>query len=254
MPRRYYLFTIILLFLQCAAIFDRRNDFEKAIAHYHKADMGQAILYFNKYLEKNPGADTVLYFLYDCYRRQGDHPAQIGILETLAQHASADPHVYTILLRHYYTNSAYDRFFSLYGSVPDSIRPVLDARYVLTRDLYSRLCLGATHTAAIANDPVRHALARGYLPPVPDGMYYEQDTMTIGNFIITLDNLLEPTYPKHFYLLIHVPERSFLYLPYMRLIDIGILAYQRDIDPDMIVPVSMAVRAINIMVERGYFD
>ncbi|MBN2620669.1 hypothetical protein JXB22_06200 [candidate division WOR-3 bacterium] len=253
MPRRYYLFTVVLVFLQCAAIFDRRNDFEKAIAHYQKADIDYAILYFNRYLEKNPGADTVLYFLYDCYRRQGDQSAQIGILETLAQHETRDPHVYTTLLRHYDTNNAYDRFFNLYGSAPDPVRPILDARYVLTRELYARLCAGATHTAAV-HDPVRHAVVRGYLPSTPDGLYYEQDTMTVGNFIITLDNLLEPVYPKHFYPLAHISERSFLYLPCMRLIDTGILTYQRDIDPDMVVPVSMAVRAIQIMTERGYID
>lgn len=254
MPRRYYFCTVIVLFLQCATIFDRRSDFEKAIVHYHDANIERAIHYFEKYLVKHPESDTALYYLYDCYRQQGDHRAQIDILETFVQRTSTDVHVYTVLLNHYYTKGNYDRFFRLYGSTPEPVKPIIDARYGLTRGLYARLCIGATHTTAIANEPMHHALARGYLPFTPDGMSHEQDTMTFGNLIIALDHLLEPTYPEHFYPLKHISERSFLYLPYMRLVNTGILAYQSAIDPNMIVPVSMAVQAIQNMCDRGYID
>jgi tetratricopeptide (TPR) repeat protein len=254
MSRHYCIWTVIILTLQCATVFDRRNDFEKAIAYYQKADLKKAIQHFEKHHAEHPGSDTTLYYLYDCYRRQGDHDSQITTLEELTGLGTLDHQAYTVLLSHYQTVKAYDRFFSLYASSPASLKPILDTRYALTRMLYARLVVGATRRASLSTDPLTYTVGKGYLPAGPDGILYEQDTITMGNLIVALDNLLEPVYPARFYPMTHLSERSFLYLPYMRLINAGILEYEQNMDPKEPARVSHAVQAINLMVERGYLD
>lgn len=254
MPRCYYFWIIPFFLLQCAAIFSRRNDFEKGVALYQKEKIDKAIVFFEKHYSTHPFSDTTLYYLHDCYRRQGDYNAQIQTLERLAKLNILDSQVYSILLDYYISKAMYDRFFDLYYSIPASLISVFDPRYVLTRSMYAKLLVGATRTNVLQNNPMQHVIARGYLPAGADGTYFEDDTLTIGNFIIALDNLFEPTYPKTFYPMSHIPERSFLYLPYMRLVDQGILDYQRDIDPGKIARLSMVVYAIHNMVERGIID
>jgi hypothetical protein len=214
----------------------------------------KAILYFEKYHKKNPTADTVLYYLHDCYRKQGDVHAQIHALERLADLGVADVHVYKVLLRHYSGNNAHDRFFESYLSAPPSLAHLLDKDYTLTRELYAKLLLGAIGNPKWQGGPMDFAITKEYMPTVPSGAYYKNDTMTIGNLIITLDRLLEPIYPADFYPMTHISERSFLYLPYMRLVDRGILTYERDVHPDAIAPLSITVNAIHVMTQRGYID
>jgi tetratricopeptide (TPR) repeat protein len=253
MPRRYYFWTIILFILNCVAIFDRRNDFEKAINYYQKAEIEKAINHFEKYHLQYPLSDTTLYYIYDCYRRQGNQEAKIQVLEKLVALRTNDVQVYSVLLKHYYVTLNYGRFFTLYGSLPESVKPLLDAQYVLTRQLYSQLLAGTDHITSY-NDPVQIAVAKGYLPRCPDGNYYRYDTMTVANLIIALDILLEPIYPKHFYPMNNISERSFIYLPYMRLVDLEILTYDRQMDPNTIASLSMAVQAIQKMGQRGFID
>jgi len=254
MPRCYYIWIALIFFLQCASIFDRRNEFEKAVAYYQQSDIEKAIHYFKEYYAKNPFSDTTLYYLHDCYRQQGDINAQILVLERLTDLNTKDIHVYTVLLRYYFDNKEYDRFFETYRSAPVSIVPLLDARYTLTRELYAKLLLGATRTAKWQGDPMEFAVTKGFLHTVITDAYYQDDTMTIGNLIVALDRLLEPTYPKQFYPMSYISERSFLYLPYMRLVDMDILAYERDVDPNRITPLNIAVKAIHAMMQRGYLD
>jgi len=254
MSRCYYIWITLFFLVQCAAIFDRRNDFEKGVGFYQKNNLDKAIRLFEKHYSEHPFSDTVLYYLHDCYRKQGDHKARILTLERLAELDIQDEQVYTTLLDHYFSRTMYDRFYYLCRSVPATIMSILDSRYTMTRNMYAILLVGATHNTAWHNDPMHYAITKGYLFPGITGAYFEHDTITIGNFIVTLDKLLEPTYPRLFYPMTHISERSFLYLPYMRLIDMEILDYQKNIDPNRPAPFSLVVPAIKEMIERGFID
>lgn len=254
MPGRYYIWAIILLVIQCSSLFDKRSDLEKAIDHYHKTNIEKAVHHFNAYYQKHPTSDTVLYYLHDCYKKMGNNKARIEILERLVALNTHDVQVYVVLYAHYHSMKYYDRLFTMLASAPPSVLKEFDKQYAVTRELYAKLLVGSLNASVAYQDPIAYAVMKNYLPVFLDGMFYREDRITMGNLIIMNDQLIEPSYPGQFYFTRNISDHSFLYLPYMRLIDKKIIPHYEDLDPNAFVPLGLAMYVIRNMKMRGFFD
>jgi len=254
MSGRYSIWAIILLIVQCSSFFDKRTDLEKAVDHYQEHDLEKAVQYFKKYYKENPSSGTVLYYLHDCYKKMGDTYACVDILERLVDLNTKDVQVYVALYVHYHSMMQYDDLYAVLISAPQSVLADFNRRFVVTRELYTKLIVGALGVSAAYKDPIWYATVNNYIPVFLDGMFYEEDRITMGNLIIMNDRLMPPSYPGHFYPTQHISDHSFLYLPYMRLIDKKIIPYDKNLDPNAPVPLSLAMQVIKNMKQGGYFD
>ncbi len=253
MPCRNYCWILIFVFLHCATLFQRRSEFEKGLKLYQQSNFREASVHFNAYYTKHPDSDTTLYYLYDCYRKLNQSERSARVLEQLVKIGSLDKKVYLALFSHYHRTSRYDDLYRLLINLDNPIQDTFDERYVLTRELYAEIICGAT-TKFVHSDPIVFAILEGYLPSFPDGETHEDDPITYGNLIILLDKLVEPIYPERFYKMKNISSSSFLYLPYMRLVHLGVVELNQELDPEEKAPITMAAQAVANLEKRGVID
>ena len=134
-----------------------------------------------------------------------------------------------------------------------SIKPVFNEKHALTRRLFAEILCGATERSLYA-DPMVFAISEKYLPLFPDSKFYDFDTLTNANLIILFDRLVEPVYPKDFFAMKNIQNSSYLYIPYMRLIDLGIMPFNADLDPNAYAPLTSAVTGITQLKKRGLIE
>ncbi|HEX7320453.1 MAG TPA: hypothetical protein VF399_08875 [bacterium] len=249
MPRCHYFWTLILVFTSCF-FFKRQNEFQHGLEFYKRGDFEQAAGKFTRFSVKRAQNDTVLYYLFDCYQRLGETEKGIGVLEEFVRRKSSDVNVYLHLFRYRQRRSDFSGMSGILEKIRPSMRTRFNAEFPLTRQLLAELTCGAAQMS-LGIDPVSYAVEQGLLFRFPDGNLYEQDTLTGGNLIIALDSKLPPFYPRHFYAVPAISSHSFLYLPYMRLVEYGILPIDPDLKPAAPAPLMNAFDAINSLREQG---
>lgn len=248
-----YGWTAILALLCCAPLLDRKNDLERGLISYKHQDYAAAARYFETYYSQTPDADSVLYYLYSCYEHLDRTDDQIVVLERLVARHTQDENVYLNLVHLYRTTSRYAALGNMLALIDPSAGRRVDQRLILTRRFYAELLCGAA-AASMPADPLAFCVARGYLPVAPDGQIYERDTVTVAQLIILLDRLVEPTQPRALRTVPRIPARSFLYLPYLRLVELGVLDLDDDLAPEQDARVLTAARAMARLKQRGIFD
>lgn len=253
MPGRYYYCTLILAFINCAPFFHRRSEFEKGLEFYQQLNFREAAKHFDSHYVKHPSSDTTLYYLYDCFKRLNQPGQEIKVLERFAEIGSKDKTVYLNLFYYYRKMSRYNDLYKLLINLEPSIKDIFNERCVLTRRLYGEILSGATKKS-VYSDPVIFAVSEGYIPVYPNGEFYADDTITNGNLIIILDRLVDPIYPHNFFKMKNISSSSFLYLPYMRLVQLGIIEYDPELNPDECASVIMAAKAVANLKNGGLID
>jgi tetratricopeptide (TPR) repeat protein len=241
MSYRHYLWILITIFFNCTLFF-QKNEFEKGLRYYQEGDFRQASYYFSEYYSEHPESDTVLYYLYDCYNKLHQHEKKIAVLEQFAKRGSENENVYLNLFSFYQKNAQYHDLYELLAELHPVMRNMLDTRYVVTRRLYAEIVSGAFNITG-SLDPMVFATSHGYLPLFPDNKFYDDDTITQGNLIMLLDRLVAPLYPEKFYTMRYISNHSFLYLPYMRLVVLGVLEFNPELNPAENARISTVVTA-----------
>jgi len=171
------------------------------------------------------------------------------ILERLERIGSENENVYLNLIYYYRKNFQYDKLYNLIINLRPGVKKKFDMHYVLTLRLYAEILSGASSKMNI--NPITYARTQGYLFDFPDGKFYENDTLTMGNLIILLDRLIEPFYPEKFFLIKNISSHSFLYIPYMRLLELGVLEFNLNLNPEEPASVTTAAVAIAYLKKRG---
>lgn len=253
MPRRNYCWILVFVFLHCSTLLQHRSEFDKGLKLYQQSNFYEAALHFNAYYTKHPHSDTTLYYLYDCYKKLNQPERGALVLEQLVRTGSRDENVYMALFAYYHKTSRYDDLYKLLINLDNPIQDSFNERYVLTRQLYAEIICGAT-TKFVHSDPIVFAILEGYLPSFPDGETHMHDSITNGNLIILLDKLIEPVYPERFFKMKNIASSSFLYLPYMRLVHLGIVEFNRELDPGENAPITTAAQAVANLGKRGFID
>jgi len=253
MPGRYYFWALILTFSSCASLLHRENDFEHGLRLYREKQYTEAVDYFESYHRQHPDYDSTLYYLFNCYKHLSKHQEQISVLEKLAGRDIKDENVYLNLVYYYRKYEMYENLYTLLLNCPSQIKDALDKNLTLTRGFFAELICGATAKNA-QTDAMTYCISRDYMPLFPDGQMYYDDTLSFAHLIVLTDRLVDPDYPRHFFPMKNIPTKSYLYLPYMRLVDSGILKFEPYLIPDELAPVTSAVGAIAQLVKRGRFD
>lgn len=253
MPSRHYFWTLVLLILSCSSFFHRRSEFEKGLADYQAEFFQKAAKHFSTYYAEHAGSQTTLYYLYDCHKKLNQTTEAIHVLERLVKIGSTDENVYLNLFHYYRTNKLYNELSTLLNNLKPPIISIFNEKYALTRGLYAEIISGATDRLVYA-DPMVFAVSEKYLPLFPDSKFYDSDTLTNRNLIILLDKLVEPIYPERFYTMKRVQSNSFIYLPYMRLVHLGIMDFNADLDPDAKALIISAAKGIARLRDRGLID
>jgi tetratricopeptide (TPR) repeat protein len=251
MPFRYC-WTAFLMLACCASLFDRRSDMERGLDSYERRAYAEAAGYFDAYYTRNPAADSMLYYLFSCYKQLGRIDDQISTLEKLAARKTRDVNVYLNLVHLYRAQQRYGALFNMLARLEPPISNEIDQHLILTRRFYAELACGAA-AADTRTDPLVFCASKGFLPVAPDGQIYEDDTITTAIMIVLLDRLVEPLPPRSLYPTQNIPARSYLYLPYMRLVNLGILEFDAYVVPEYTASVLTAVRAIGKLKERRVF-
>lgn len=253
MSDRRYFWTLVLLFLSCSPFFKRRSDFEKGLAEYQNGQYHTAVKYFNNYYNTHHESQTTMYYLYDCYKKLNNEPEAMHILEQLVNIGSTDENTYFNLFVYYRRNRNYQGLYALLNRLQPPIDHRLNEKHALTRRLYAEIICGASDRSIYA-DPMVFAVSEKYLPLFPDSKFYDNDTITIGNLIILFDRLVEPIYPKNFYSMTKIKNTSYLYIPYMRLVHLGIMDFDADLDPAEHAQITIAVTGIGQLKKRGLIE
>lgn len=254
MSCRHFHWAVILLIVSCASLFDRRNDFQKGLTYYHQSRYDRALEHFVRHSQAHPRSETTFYYIHDCYRKLGEPEKSIQILETLIQMGTNDEEVYFVLFKHYEEKAAYRDLYQLVINAAPDVQHALDRTFPLTRRRYAELMYGVSSTTGSPADPIVFAVSQGYIPIFLNGKFYENDVITNRHLIIMLDNLVEPLYPARFFTMKNINNRSYLYLPYMRLVHLGVLPFDESLSADRPADVSVAVQAIAMLVKRGIID
>lgn len=254
MSHRRHIWTLALLIsLSCSSFFKRPSEFEKGLAEYKEKRYQKATVHFNAFYSEHPESQTTLYYLYDCYKKLNDAKKSAQILEQLITIGSTDENAYLNLFLFYRRNKKYQEMFSLLDNLDPSINDILNKRHALTRRLYAEMICGACERSIYA-DPMIFAVTEKYMPIFPDSKFYDLDTLTNGNLIVLFDRLVEPIYPENFFVMKKMQNNSYLYIPYMRLIDMGIMPFDAELDPDAWAELSWAVNGIAQMKNRGLIE
>ncbi len=246
-----YSFSIFTVTLLSCTLLPRTNIYEKGIESYQKRDYEKATKYFTDFYKKSPSGDSTLFYLYNCYVKTGSTESGIRVLEELAKRKNPNEQIYHNLFNYYRQHNLYYKINHLLLNSPSSVLQKIDQNYPLTQRLCAELFTGTTTNTAI-KDPIIYAIKKGYLKPAPDGKLYETDTIKTGIFILLLDSFLPVNNPDSFYTLKNIRSDSYLYLPYMRLVASGIVNFDENINPEMNVPLSQAIQAINLLKDKGY--
>ena len=245
--------ALILIFCSCASLLHRENDFEHGLSLYRRKQYAEAVDCFESYHKQYPDYDSTLYYLFNCYKHLNKHQEQISVLKILASRNIEDENVYLNLVYYYRKYEMYTDLYTLLLKCPSQIKDALDRNLRLTRGFFAELICGAT-AKDTQTDAMTYCISRDYLPLFPDGQMYYDDTLTFAHLIILLDRLVAPDYPRHFFPMKNISTKSYLYLPYMRLVDSGILELQPYVVPEDPALVTTAVSAIAEFIKRGRFD
>lgn len=240
------------MFASCASLFDRKSDFERGLLLYNSRQFPEAIGYFNSHHAKFPDSDSTLYYLFNCYKQLNRYDDQIVILEKMAARGAKDENVYLNLVYFYRKNERFGALYNMLVRLQPPLSNEVGKHLIMSRRLLAELICGVADI--INTDPMIFCISKGYLPIFPDGQLYEKDTLTTANVIILLDRLAEPIYPRNLFPMQHISTRSYLYLPYMRLVELGIMEFDPLIEPDQNASVITAVRALDKMNKRRRFD
>ncbi len=233
MPHRHHhwpLIALVVPLLSCT-LFHKPTDFEKGLKRYQAGDYERAARLFDTYAKRYPAFDTGLYYLCDCYARLGRTEERFRALAQLAGLHVEDINIYLNLIDHERSNGRWSGVVGLLCGLPPGVTGEYNRRFILTRRGYAELACGAAGINDAGN-PLVGALTRGYLNSLPDGFAYPDDTVTLGNLIILLDRLVPPDPPRSYPALQTLDARSYLYLPYLRLVGLGIIDYEPALDPD----------------------
>lgn len=249
MPRCHYFWALILLTTSCF-FFKRQSEFQRGLELYGHGDYEKAAGHFTKFSAKQAQNDTVLYYLFDCYQRLGETEKGIGVLEEFVRRNSNDVNVYLHLFRYRQRRADFSGMCGILEKLKPFMRTRFDGEIPLTRRLIAELTCGAAQTGS-GIDPITYAIEQGLLFRFPDGNLYEQDTITSGNLIIALDSKLPPFYPRNFFAVPAIASHSFLYLPYIRLVEYGLLPGDPSLKPDAPASLMKAFDAIKGLRERG---
>jgi len=252
MPRRYYCRFLILIIISCS-VFTRRSDFEKGILCYTQSQFADAARYFEAHYASSPASDTVLYYLYNCYTQLNAQDQAVRVLERLVAMGSTTADIIHILFNYYRSHARYPDLYALL-STGDFSYDTLHGHIHMTRRLYAELLFGAHARWSRGSDPMAFAISENLIPACPNGEFYADDSLTYGHLIILLDRLVKPQYPSKFRTMTHLPNTSYLYLPYMRLVELGLMDYDPELQPEEGVPVTYAVSCIERMKRKGFFD
>ena len=253
MSCRNHCWRVILFLCSCAPILHQDNDLERGLELYHNKKYAAAAGHFKSYHSQHPDHDSTLYYLFDCYKQMNNPEEQIAILEKLVQRKTPDENVYLNLLYFYRKRKRFEDLYNLLFHCTDEIQNNLDKRIALTRHLFAELICGATKPN-VGTDPLIYSISKGYLPLFPDGQLYAEDTLSYANLVILLDRLVEPEYPRNFFPMKNVSTKSYVYIPYMRLVESGILPFDAYLVPDQPARISTAAQAVAALVKRGYLD
>jgi len=253
MSCRHHFWAVILIFSSCASLLNRTDDFERGIELYKDKQYDEAISLFKTHHAEHPDSDSTLYYLFDCYRQLGRSEEQTLILEKLVKRGVDDENVYLNLIYYYRKHNRFNDLYKLLLNLPPATRDKVDKYSAVTRKLFAELICGAV-TQNIRTDPMIFTISKGYLPIFPDGKLYEDDTLTVAHLIILLDRLVEPDYPRDLYPMKHISTKSYLYLPYMRLVHFGVLQFSPYVMPDQYAKPSTAIHALEVLRKRGRFD
>jgi tetratricopeptide (TPR) repeat protein len=251
MPHRHYYQPLAALLLFSCALFHKPTDLEKGIKFYRLGDFTRAARHFDTYVDRHPRSDSGLYLLYDCYRKLNLPEQEIPVLEGLARNRVENANVYLNLFEYYRRHGRYPELYNLLIAAPPSVRDTFDHKYPLTRRGFAEIACGAAGQLPAGN-PVTYALIRGYLNILPDGGAYPDDPVSTGNLIILLDRLVPPLYPKNFYPLKNMANRSFLYLPYMRLIELGVMDFDPALNPDRPAAAAATAATLGRLKAKGF--
>ncbi|MEO0141915.1 MAG: tetratricopeptide repeat protein [candidate division WOR-3 bacterium] len=249
MPRRHHLWPLILFFFAC--ILFKPNYYKEGIRFYKNGEFERAAEYFQRFYNQSPAGDSTLYYLYSCYYHLGKFERCIKILNELASKDSPDENVYLNLFQYYRQSRKFSELYKMLLNLKSEILSRLDCHFPLTRTLLAEIITGAT-TLRSDLEPVSYTIAKGYLTCAPDQKFYGSDTITMANFITILDRLIPPVYPRKFFVIKSIPANSYLYLPYMRLIDQEILKPIPELNPEAPVSISSAVQAIDRMKNKRF--
>jgi tetratricopeptide (TPR) repeat protein len=253
MSCRNRFWTVTLVFFGCAPFFHHENDFERGLESYKNKEYAAAVDYFKSYHTQHPDYDSALYYLFNCYQKLNKPEEQIPILEKLVHGNMTDENVYLNLVYYYRKYERYKDLYILLSHYPRDQKDNLERHLALTRRLFAELICGAT-TQKVTTDPMIYSISKGYLPRFPDGQLYAEDTLTYANLIVLLDRLVEPDYPRNFFPMKNLSAKSYLYLPYMRLVDSGILTFEPYLVPEFPARISTTVNAVEVLSKRGRLD
>jgi tetratricopeptide (TPR) repeat protein len=253
MSRRDHFWKVILFFCCCTPLLQRESDFERGLELYKGKQYAAAAERFESHHTQHPNHDSTLYYLFDCYKKLDKPEEQISILEKLVHKNTTDVNVYLNLLYSYRKYARYRDLYTLLTRYPSDLQDHLERHLALTRRLLAELICGAAFQKVTA-DPMIYTISKGYLPLFPDGQLYADDTLTYANLIVLLDRLIEPEYPRNFFPMKNISTKSYLYLPYMRLVDSGILTFEPYLVPEFPARTLTAVRAVEALAKRGSFD
>lgn len=253
MPCRHHLWAVVLILSGCGTFLHRADNFEQGLNSYNNKQYDEAVNHFKAYHDEHPTHDSTLYYLFNCYKQLNKSQEQILVLEKLVNTGVDDENVYLNLIYFY---RKHERYSDVYNSLL-RFSPLTEDHEIkywpLTREFFAELICGAV-AHDTKTDPMIFCVSRGYLPLFPDGQQYQNDTLTQASLIMLLDRLLEPTYPRNFHPMKHISTKSYLYLPYMRLVDSGILQFDPYLTPDEYARVSMATHALEKLHKRGRLD
>ncbi|UCD18974.1 MAG: hypothetical protein JSU64_05985 [candidate division WOR-3 bacterium] len=253
MSCRHCLWAIVVVFAGCASLLDRRSDFERGLQLFGNRQYSEAVEYFVAHHREFPDSDSTLYYLFNCYKHLNRQEDQTMVLEKMALRNIRDKNIYLNLVYLYREDGKYEALFNMLTRLQPAMTKEVDMSVTLTRRLLAELLCGAAGKT-LQTDPMVFCISRGYLPLSPDGQLYEHDTLTTANLIVLLDRLVEPVYPRNLLQVQKIPTRSYLYLPYMRLVDQEVLEFDPHITPDRIASVITAVRALDRLDKRKRFD
>jgi tetratricopeptide (TPR) repeat protein len=253
MPCRYHIWAVVVLFASCASLFDRKTEFERGVVSYENGKFREAANHFSAYHKEHPHSDSTLYYLFNCYGKLDEPENQIQVLEKLAGRGADDLNVYLNLTYLCRKHARYDQLYTVLLEIPRALAEDIDKRLILTRRFLAELISGASGQK-LRTDPMVFCISKDYLPLFPDGKTYEEDTLSTANLIVLLNRLVDPFYPRNFYPMKKVSTRSYLYLPYMRLVEIGAMDLDPYLEPDRTASVLATTRALDVLISRGYLD
>lgn len=253
MPCRRHIWAVIVLLASCASLFDRKTDFERGLTAYRNGQFREAANYFDSYQKEHPQSDSALYYLFNCYSKLDDPDNQILTLDILVNRGIKDLNVYLNMVVLCRKHANYDRLYATLLRVPQPLANDLDTRLILTRRFLAELISGASRLK-LKTDPMVFCVSRDYLPLFPDGKVYEEDTLTSANLIVLLDRFIDPLYPRNLFPMKHISTKSYLYLPYMRLVSIGVMDLDPYLEPGRRASALAAAKALDILAMNGYLD